>query len=138
MGKYDKQSAMASRLLAKFGGACTLKRIEAAAGYTDHFDNILKCRVWTMVDSPFTVTTTPPTDVPKEYSGKAVKTNFKMYEIDGTIIQHGDCLLILENTFPMPKPNDLFEIGGRKYKYVNMLSIDPDGDTAIVYKVQVR
>lgn len=67
-------------------------------------------------------------------SVKAVVTDFRDFQIDGSIIQRGDKMLLVS---AKPALVDKYTIDAIDYQVVNVRSISP-GDTDIVYKVQVR
>lgn len=67
-------------------------------------------------------------------SVKAVVTDFRDFQIDGSIIQRGDKMLLVSVE---PSLVDKYTIDAVDYQVVNVKSISP-GDADIVYKVQVR
>lgn len=76
------------------------------------------------------------TDSGIDFSVKAVFTEFKQSEIDGTIIVRGDKKALISSV-TAPVMNDLLIDGAEQYRIVNVETIKP-GDTEILYKAQVR
>ena len=70
-------------------------------------------------------------------SGVAIQESYAAKMIDGTVIRSGDikfmCALDGE-----PKEGDVLEFVGKRYSAVSVLSLNPDGKTAIIYTVQGR
>lgn len=138
MSIYDASAATALRLITKYGAPVKLTRPGTTDEYTSEYDDIEKRLKWTLKVEPFTVTYDAPTGSDQEFSGFGIKTEFKERDKDGTRIKDGDCLLIIDGSFPAPNDGDKFEIGGNTYNYVNGSSVEPDGVTVIVRRVQVR
>lgn len=67
---------------------------------------------------------------------KAVFTEFKREEIDGTLIMRGDKKVLLAGSVE-PKGNDVIIDGSTKYRIVDILTVQP-ADTVVIYKVQAR
>jgi hypothetical protein len=69
---------------------------------------------------------------------KMLITNYNQKDIDGTIIQHGDKLGLLapDNLERVPATGDRV-VDGETYTVKNVLEIKP-GDTALLYKLQLR
>lgn len=70
---------------------------------------------------------------------KAVFTDFKEKDIDGTLIVRGDkqVLLAASDLAQAPETNDILVDGLDEYRVIEIMSIQP-GDQALIYKVQVR
>lgn len=67
---------------------------------------------------------------------KAVITNYKQSEIDGTLIQQGDKRAILPSTLT-PKTGDLVVISGVSHTVIQVEIISPAGEP-VIHKAQIR
>jgi len=70
------------------------------------------------------------------YTGVGYPSNYNTYQIDGSVIQRDDVLLIL-NTPDAPLENDIFVINGKSYTALTIQNITAQGGN-ILYKVQLR
>lgn len=66
-----------------------------------------------------------------------VLTKYSKSSIDGTIIQQGDQLLLVEPSVTIPRTVQEVEVDNEVWQVVDVETIKP-GATAILYKVQVR
>lgn len=66
-----------------------------------------------------------------------VLTKYSNSSIDGTIIQQGDQLLLVEPSITLPETIQNVEVDSEVFQVVNIETIKPGG-TAVLYKVQVR
>ena len=82
-----------------------------------------------------TITGASTTDV----SVIAVFTDFEQDEIDGTLIVRGDkkAVIAAGSLNSPPENNDILIDGSDQYRIVQLMAVQP-GDTALIYKVQVR
>lgn len=117
MSFYTDMATVARELLEEFGQAVTVNR--------DTLEDI----------NPETfVETTPPTTT--AYTPNGILKDYSDGMIDGTRIQTGDRLMILDDTIE-PLAGDRLTIGGEEWNIVAWRTSDPAG-TALVYFVQVR
>lgn len=68
---------------------------------------------------------------------KAVVTEFKEKQIDGSTVQRGDKLLLVSPDFDAPTLKDKITISGLEYSIINVDTVSPAG-VDILYKIQVR
>lgn len=113
---YNRMASVATRLLTKFGATVTVSR---TTGET--YDEIAE----TM--SGGSVTT---------YSPKGLLVEYDDSLIDGTRIQKGDKMAILDNTVK-PASDDLLTVDEEQWNVVRWKTIKPS-TVAVVYFVQVR
>lgn len=73
---------------------------------------------------------------PVTYTGVCYPSNYNQNQIDGTIIQQDDILIILRTDIE-PKVNDVLTTGGKAYTIISMQIITAQG-LDIIYKCQVR
>jgi hypothetical protein len=116
MSLYDRASSTAKQMIGKYGRDLVLKRnIEGT------FDPATYA---------FSGTSSP------EVSCKGIVTNFKINEVDGTIVLRTDKKIILDAD-ALPEQNDKIIDGTDEYTIVNVDSLEP-GNTTLLYKVQAR
>lgn len=113
---YNKMAATATSLLTKFGQTMTLSRVSG-----DAHDPILGT-----VSGGSTTT----------YSPIGLFSNYSDDMIDGTRIQQGDRLLILDNTVE-PQSGDTIQVDGNEWNVIDWMAKKPS-TVAIVYFVQLR
>lgn len=70
------------------------------------------------------------------YTGYGHPSNYTLSQIDGTIIQQNDILLILSSA-DTPIVNDIFTVGSVAYTALSVQKIRAQGMN-IIYKVQLR
>jgi hypothetical protein len=137
---YAKKKEMADRLLQKDGSLITLTRYESTSLWVKSYDPVEMCDKWTKAateTTPEEVTYTAPTGTPTTYQKYGIRTEFKLSEIDGTVIQLGDVRLVLSTDFPEPQEGDKFTVDSVVYNYVNH-EVKAPAITEIIYIVQVR
>lgn len=122
---YDNFVALADRLIRKRGGVLTLTR--TTPGTYD----------------PATSTTPSPTVV--VHTGWAVRSDYKLKDIDGTRVLAGDVQLIISpktaagGAFPKPAPStDVLALGGQNYTVIDVDTWNFDGATNVGFLVQAR
>lgn len=83
-------------------------------------------------------TSTSTAEDPIVQSGlKAVVTNYKQAEIDGTKILQGDCKVIIESA-ATPSVNSIVTTSDSTvFTVIDFMKIAPSGE-AVIYKLQVR
>lgn len=119
MNFYSEVAGTAQEMIAEFGRSVTLRR-NSEGTYNPATDAISGATT---------------TDV----AVQAVFTEFKQKDIDGTLIQQGDKQVLVAAaalTSP-PENNDILVDGSDQYRIIELMAIQP-GDTALIYKVQVR
>lgn len=118
MGFYDNMTATALRQINDKGRTVTLRK-PSAGTYVPGTDTY--------------------TAASADYSAKAVITSVNSGEIDGTIILAGDkrVLLAASALAVVPAINDIVLDGTEQLRVINVEAVKP-GDTAILYKLQVR
>lgn len=116
---YSEMSQTAQEMIAEFGRSVVLRRNNEGV-YNPLTD---------------TVTGSNATDI----TISAVFTDFKEKDIDGTLILRGDkqVLFAAVSLVPAPENNDILIDGADEYRIIELMAIQP-GDTALIYKVQVR
>lgn len=77
-----------------------------------------------------------PVQVPNDVVVKAVQTQFKAEEIDGTLIRTDDKLFLIAGGADISLAKRLID-GGIDYEVVNVREVKP-GAVSILWKVQVR
>jgi hypothetical protein len=112
---YALSAATASRLLARFGAACTLKR-QSAGSYDPNTGSD-------------TVTETDLTTVACVFA-------YPQSYIDGSLILQGDQRAYMDPGV-MPKQGDLLAWQGADYNVVNVKPLSPAG-TVVLYEAQLR
>jgi len=114
---YANLAVTVRRLLAQFGADATLTRTTTGAY------------------NPVTGTASQTTTA---YNCQAVRDDYALREVDGTMIKAGDRRFYISvQDMVMPQPADTITFGGRTYVVVTALSIDP-ALTAVLYDVQAR
>lgn len=114
---YTNMAATAARLIEQFGTPVNLKR--TVGGSVDPV---------TGVETAGTETVYVPNGIFKEYDEKM---------IDGTRIQYGDRMLILDNTIE-PIASDEIEISGNYWNVVSPIKAKSPAGIPLVYIAQVR
>jgi hypothetical protein len=116
---YTKLQATAQRLITKFGKEWTVRRL--TKGTYNPAAN------------------TRSTDATTNYTAKAVRTEYKAYQIDGEVIQRGDFKLLLEaaGLAITPATTDKMVDGSAIYQIINIKEIKP-ASTILYYEIQVR
>lgn len=122
--------------LQNFGSAVVVKRQVDTTAWVKKYDPIDGADYWEN-QTTLATTFTEPTGSTEETTGIAVLSAFKDNEIEGTIIQKNDRKLLAIN-IPEPDIMDVYEFGGREYKYVKHKSIVPDGENIVLQIIQVR
>jgi hypothetical protein len=117
MSFYDSTADTASKLLKKFGKPHEFKR--TTGGCIDPVTGAV---------TPGVVTTFNPNGVFK----KITKDDL----VDGRLIQQGDKMLIIDDTFE-PKLTDTVTINGADWQIVDVTPVEPGGQ-AVIYYIQVR
>jgi len=112
---YSDMAATARGLLTRFGQTVTVAR---TAGTFDP------------------VTGTTPTATASSFTGKGAIFDYETRQIDGTSIQAGDKLLLLE-AGNAPQINDTVTIGNITMQVVSFSTLAPAGEV-VMYDVQLR
>jgi hypothetical protein len=132
---YERiRDEVAIPLIEEYGAAIVLSRIEDTDTYTRHYDPLTLSTYWT--DSEDTRYDTKPEAVQIDYEGHGIIQNFKIEQIDGTLVQADDLRLIAID-IPQPQEGDIFTVNGIEYQYVRTDPVAPGG-TTVVYNIQVR
>lgn len=114
---YTELAADAKELLAEFGQDVTLV---------------------TTTQGSYDVDTGTTTDSTVTQSGlKAVVTNYKQAEIDGTKILQGDCKVIIESAATPSVNSTVTTADGTVFTVIDFVKIAPSGE-AVIYKLRVR
>jgi len=71
-------------------------------------------------------------------TGKGLKGNYSLSNIDNTVIQVGDVKIIACFNNGAPIVNDAIDFDGTIYKVVSISEVNPDGKKAIYYTLQCR
>tara|TARA_R110000772_G_scaffold268452_1_gene395602 strand:+ start:36000 stop:36341 length:342 start_codon:yes stop_codon:yes gene_type:complete len=111
-------AAVVTELLTEFGAAMTINRTTGES--TDPV---------TFVVTPGTDTTLSPLGLIKPYSDA---------QIDGSLIQIGDRMIILDSPAGEPLLTDTITTDTDNWPIVSIKSVKPDDATAVVYFCQVR
>ncbi|RTL04574.1 hypothetical protein EKK58_10265 [Candidatus Dependentiae bacterium] len=116
---YSNIQATAQRLITKFGKDWVLKR--------------------TIKGTYNPSANTRSTDSTTNYTAKAVRTEYKNYQVDGEVIQRGDFKLLMEakGLSVVPSVEDEIVDGSDTYQIINIKEIKPSTIT-IYYEIQVR
>lgn len=116
---YSKIQSTAQRLITKFGRDWVLRR--------------------TVKGSYSPSTNTRTTDSTTNYTAKAVKSEYKNYQVDGEVIQRGDFKLLMEakGLAVVPSVEDEIIDGTDVYQIINIKEVKPSTVT-IYYEIQVR
>jgi len=113
---YTNIAATASRLIAEYGKPITIKRTTAGA--------------YNAITGVTTAGTTAT------FTPQGIFQTIKSELIDGTLIQRGDKMFIIDNSFS-PLMSDKVTISSQDWDIVNIREVEPAG-TALVTFVQVR
>lgn len=117
MTKYTDAAARAKKSLARSGQDVTLV---------------------TTTHGSYDVDTGTTTDSTVTQSGlKAVVTNYKQTEIDGTKILQGDCKVIIESAATPSVNSTVTTADSTVFTVIDFVKIAPSGE-AVIYKLQVR
>jgi len=117
MSFYNSAALTASLLLARFGKSFEFKR--TAGGGIDPVTGAV---------TPGTVATYHPNGIFKRITKDDL--------VDGRLIQQGDKMLIIDDTFE-PKLTDTVTINGSDWTIVDVTPVEPGGQ-AVIYYVHVR
>jgi len=117
MSFYDNAAATAAKLLQKFGKAFEFKR--PTGGSIDPVTGAV---------TPGTVTIFRPNGIFKRITKDDL--------VDGTLIQKGDKMLIIDDTFK-PEFTDTVTINGANWQIIDVTPVDPAGQ-AVIYYIQAR
>ena len=77
------------------------------------------------------------TDTGEEFGGYAIQRNYDQRNIDGTNIKFGD-FMFMASLSKQPKSNDEVSFKGHKYTVINVVPMNPDGNTDIFFTIQAR
>lgn len=116
MSFYEGMAYTATSLVTKFGREVTFKR--ETGGSID----------------PVTGATTPP--VVELFTPPGIWQTIKRENIDGTLIQFGDKMLVIDASFA-PEMSDQVLVNSTYWNIVDISDKNPAG-TPLVYNVQVR
>lgn len=109
---YSGLQSTATRLISKFGRDFTLRTlIKSGPSYN-------------------------PVIVNSDQTIKGVFTKFKAGEVDGTLIQSSDKMVIVDSAV-IPSVDQRIADGSSEYSIVNVDEIKP-GEVGMIYKVQAR
>jgi hypothetical protein len=114
---YAEMAGVVTELLAEFGTTMVIKRT-----------------VGKVVD-PVTFVVTPGVD--EVFNPLGLIKSYKSSQIDGTKIQTGDKVIILNNVIE-PLITDTITTETQDWPIVDVVSVKPDDATAVVYFCQVR
>jgi hypothetical protein len=120
MGFYERQrDGVAKKLIAKYGQAMTLRVITPGA-----YD-------------PDTRLTADP--VTTDYPIKGIAEEYKLSEVDGTVIQNGDkkILISASGLAVRPLPEHIVIMSGEVWQVINCTPLAPGG-VAVTYSLQLR
>jgi hypothetical protein len=115
---YEKEQALADRLITKKGAPVTLSTQAGAS-----FDPI--------TGAPITPS------APASIGGTGVKLNYKSREIDGTVILAGDCKLLL-STRQAPLIGMIAALAGETWRVIAADPLSPDSATVVLWTLQMR
>lgn len=135
MSFYSDMVATALALLTKYGQTITHERDESTLWQKTIDPTTLK-PVWTNTSTGAT-STTAPTGVPVQTTGKGVLTNIKINQNDFKTVEAKDQILIANGAIPEPQIGDEFTVNSVRWGYKDHIKISPAG-TDIVYKILVR
>lgn len=113
---YARAIATAKRLIAQYGGDCTLR---VAAGSGDAWN---------------------PVQTETDYTVKAVSFGFKNSEIDGTLVQRSDRKVYVstEGVTVNPKPEHKIVIDSETYSIVSVMPLKQPTRSTVYWQLQVR
>ena len=112
---YNDMAQVMTDLLTEFGQTVTIKRISG-----ETLDPLSGASGGTTT----------------ELSATGVLTDYKSHLIDGTVIQMGDRLLVMDNT-QSPLQDDRVTIGGEDWNIINWKTVQPAA-VVVGYFIQVR
>lgn len=116
MGFYDDMADVAVELIGEFGAPVTLTK------NTPTYDT---------EQSEVTESTAT-------YTGVAVRTEYKIGDIDGTLIKQGDALLVIAPVgMEKPETGDEITYDGETWKVVEGFIVRP-ATTTVCFKAQIR
>jgi hypothetical protein len=112
---YSRSVATATRLLARFGTAATIRRTTNTG------------EAWN------------PTQSTTDYACTLVVTNYTVTQINGTLIQANDRRVFVstDGLTITPTPADVLIVGGVTLAVINVMPLKPDG-TVVMYEIQAR
>lgn len=129
---YDNITAKALELVNRFGTDVYLIK-PFNSTWDKKYDPVELNVYWENTLTGFITFEEPEMD---SFLGDGVITSFKTKEIDGTLIQRDD-RLILATKIPVPQLGDTIRVGDVEYKYISHKSVAPNNVT-ILYRIQVR
>lgn len=115
---YNVIQTTALNLIEKFGTDATVKKVSIAAG----------ANAWNASQQ-----------TASSVAGKAVRTEYSLYNINGTTIKAGDVKLLLaaKDLTAVPVQGDTVVFAGTEYKVMNIDPIAP-AEVILVHIVQLR
>jgi hypothetical protein len=117
--------------------------MDSAAERTDAYDAIkydgLAMTFVKVTPGTYNPATGSVTNTTTSYPTYGIITEYKNFEIDGTLIKRGDKRVILAITSGMPEPNenDSLTINSATWAIKHVSAVMPSG-TSIIYAIQVR
>ena len=131
---YAATATKVKKTLAAKGKPATIIRPGDATGWTKSWDALGARWQWTN-DVTFEVVYVDPA-VDTEINGSVLELQFKIGQIDGTIVKQGDRLFM--GSFNAPPVNgDTMRVGGTDITIVGLSPLTP-GDTVLYWEVQAR
>lgn len=118
---YEKMAKVADRLISKFGKT-----------EVDYFHVIEKGEDWDkalFVEEHKVNLIILPSD---KYSKEVLRLNSSFNIVDS------DNLVFMSDVDFKPSLSDYFVLNGKKYTIINVVNIEPDGQTNVVYKLGVK
>jgi hypothetical protein len=115
---YISARAVADSLIAEFGAPVTLSTQSGPA-----FDPVTGAPITPSAGASIT--------------GAGAKLNYKAAEIDGSVIQMGDCKLML-STRQTPLIGMTTTLGGELWRVVQANKLQPDSNTIVLWSLQMR
>lgn len=119
MSIYDKGRALAEKLISKFGAPATVYT-PAQDGGEDNLGRPLP--------------SVPRVDIDGIATGKL---DYKTSEIDGSVIQKGDCYVFF-HTDDQPKIGMQHDVNGDTYRIINAMTLESRSDVVALIKLQLR
>ena len=129
------RDSVVTPILRQYGTNIKLLRTEDTLVFEKRYDPTTLSYYW-FIPSTGERFDTQPESTRREYVGQGVLSNYKDEEVDGTNIKREDMKLIMTGV-PTPKQGDLFEVGGKIYKYEFHKNVAPAVEP-VVYLIQVR
>lgn len=118
VASYQRAKALVERLLTKKGQPVTLvKAGNPSTGYDENGDPI---------------SATPDVTI----SGVGASLNYSINEIDGTVIQSGDCKLLFQGD-GSPEVDMTVTLSSIKWRIVAVMPLSPGG-IVVMYELQLR